>query len=113
MADSREQLVRSQILLREVNERIAEIASSSAGDLPEFLCECSRKDCTETLALSLPEYQRVRSSSNLFVILPGHECSEVDRVVETRHGSHLVAKTKHLELVLSWHRITPGASPTA
>jgi hypothetical protein len=55
----------------------------------------------------------VRSSPNLFVILPGHECSEVDRVVETRHGSHLVEKTKHLELVLSWHRITLGASPTA
>jgi hypothetical protein len=83
MANSPERLVRRQILRREVNERIAEIASSSAGDLPEFLCECSRNDCTETLALSLPEYERVRSSSNHFVILPVHECPEVDRVVET------------------------------
>lgn len=106
MANSPEQLVRSQILLREVNERIAEIASSSAGDLPEFLCECSRNDCTETLALSLTEYERVRLSSNLFVILAGHECPEVDRVVETRHGSHLVEETNHLEHVVSSHRIT-------
>jgi hypothetical protein len=106
MANSPERLVRNQILLREVNERIAEIASSSAGDLPEFLCECSGNDCTETLALSLSEYERVRSSSNLFVILPGHEFPEVDRVVETRHGSQLVEKTKHLELVVSRHRIT-------
>lgn len=73
MASSPEQLVRSQVLLREVNERIAEIASSAAGDLPEFLCECSRDDCTETLALSLAEYERVRLSPNLFVILPGHD----------------------------------------
>jgi len=108
MAKSPEQLVRNQILLREVNERIAEIASSSAGELPEFLCECSRHDCTETLPLSLPEYERVRSSLNLFVILPGHECVEVDRVVETRHGSQLVEKTKYLELVFSWHRMTPA-----
>jgi hypothetical protein len=108
MANSPEQLVRNQVLLREVNERIAEIASSSAGELPEFLCECSRRDCAETLPLSLPEYARVRSSSNLFVILPGHECPEVDRVVETRHGSQLVEKTKHLELVFSWRRMTPA-----
>ena len=97
MANSPEQLVRSQILLREVNERIAE-ASSSAGDLPEFLCECSRNDCIETLALSLPEYERIRSSPNLFVIAPGH----------AKHDSHLVEKTRHLELVFSWGRITPA-----
>jgi len=108
MANSPDRLVRSQILLREVNERIAEIASSSAGDLPEFLCECSRNDCTETLALSLPEYERVRSSSNLFVILPGHECPEVDHVVEAKHGSQLVEETKHVELVVSSHRIAPA-----
>jgi hypothetical protein len=108
MANSPEQLVGNQVLLREVNERIAEIASSSAGDPPEFLCECSRNDCSETLALALPEYERIRSSPNLFVLAPGHECPEVDRVVEARHDSHLVEKTKHLELVFSWARITPA-----
>ena len=70
-------------------------------DLPEFLCECSRNDCSETRALPLPEYERIRSSPNLFVIAPDHECPEVDRVVEARHDSQLVEKTKHLELVLS------------
>jgi hypothetical protein len=48
----------------------------------------------------------VHSSPNLFVILPGHDCAEVGRVVETRHDSHLVEKTKHLELVFSRDRIT-------
>ena len=110
MAVSTEELVRTRVLLREVNERIAEIASSSVGDLPEFLCECSRNHCEETIALSLPEYERVRSCSNLFVILPGHECPEVDRVVEARHRSHLVEKTKHVELVVSWHRIATAES---
>jgi hypothetical protein len=41
------------------------------------------------------------------VILSGHDCAEVDRVVETRHRSHLVEKTKHLELVLSWVELPP------
>ena len=105
---TRERLVRNRVLLREVNERIAEIASSAARDPHEFLCECSRRDCTETLALSLPDYKRVRSSPNRFVILPGHDCAEIDRIVETRHVSQLVEETKHLELVLSWGRITPA-----
>ena len=108
MASSAERLVRNQVLLREVNERIAEIATSAVGEPPEFLCECSRDDCTETIALSLPDYERVRSSPNLFVVVPGHDCAEVDRVVETRHESHLVEKTKHVELVLSRGRITPA-----
>jgi hypothetical protein len=108
MASSPEQLVRNQVLLREVNERIAEVASSWAGDPPAFLCECSHDDCTGSLALSLPEYERIRSSPNLFMIAPGHESPEVDRVVEARHGSNLVEKTKHLELVLSWRRFTPA-----
>jgi hypothetical protein len=108
MANSPEQLVGNQVLQREVNQRIAEIASSSAGDLPEFLCECSRNDCAKTIALSLPEYDRIRSSPNLFVIAPGHERPEVDRVVEARHDSHLVEKTRYLELVSSCGRITPA-----
>jgi hypothetical protein len=107
MVNSSEQCVRTQVLLREVNERIAELAGSFAGDMPEFLCECIREDCGETVALTLPEYERVRSSPNLFPIVPGHESREVDRVVETRHSSNLVEITSHLELVLPWHRDTP------
>ena len=89
-----------------MNERIAEIASSWSADAPAFLCECSHDDCTESLALSLPEYERIRSSPNLFMIAPGHESPEVDRVVEARHDSTLVEKTKYLELVLPWRRVT-------
>jgi hypothetical protein len=57
MAVSLEQLVRSQVLLREVNDRTAEIVSAD-GDVPaEFLCECSNGDCVETLRLTLLEYR--------------------------------------------------------
>ena len=108
MGDSTEECVRTQVLLREVNERIVELASSFPGDMPEFLCECIREDCRETVALTLPEYERVRSSPNLFLIVPGHESREVDRVVETRHSSNLVEITEHLELVLPWGRTMPA-----
>jgi hypothetical protein len=107
MAVSLEQLVRSQVLLREVNDRIAEIVSAD-GDVPaEFLCECSDGDCVETLRLTLLEYRGIRSLPNLFVILPGHEAAEVDRIVEAHAGFILVEKTQHVDLVLSSHRDGP------
>ena len=108
VAVSLEQLVRNQVLLREVNERVAEVAWGWTGVSPEFVCECSRDECAEMLALPLPEYDRIRSSPNLFVIARGHECPQVDRVVEARHGSNLVEKTRHLELVLASRRVVPA-----
>jgi hypothetical protein len=61
---------RNQFLFREVNERIREVLDSQGST--EFLCECSRDDCTETILLSLEEYDRIRSSPNHFVAEPGH-----------------------------------------
>jgi hypothetical protein len=89
-----------------VNERAAQIATPGAPGV--FLCECSRGDCAETLELPPGVYEIVRSSLNLFVIAPGHECLEVDLVIEARATFTLVEKTKHLELVLSWPASTPG-----
>ena len=109
MASSHEQLVRNQLLLREVNERIAEVAAGWTDEPPpEFVCECSNEDCLETLALSRDEYEIVRSSRNLFVVLLGHEVLEVDRVVEARERFNLVEKTKHTDLVLTWQREPPA-----
>ena len=108
MASSHEQLVRNQLMLREVNERVAEVAAGWTDDPPEFLCECSNEDCVETLALSRDEYEIVRSSPNLFVVLPGHEVMEVDQVLEARERFSLVEKTKHTDLVLTWQREPPA-----
>jgi hypothetical protein len=45
--------------LRETNARIAAIArdlDAGEGSTFEFLCECTGKECTETVLLSLTEY---------------------------------------------------------
>lgn len=93
MPVSLQRLAQNQVLVREVNERLAEVAPSSDDGAIDFLCECSRPECTETIALTMPEYDGVRSSPNLFVILPGHDLAEVDRVVETNGRFALVEKT--------------------
>jgi hypothetical protein len=81
---------RNQALWREVNERIKAVAETS-GDM-EFLCECARLECTETMSMSMAEYERIRSSPTHFTIKVGHEFGEFERVVETGDGYVVVEK---------------------
>jgi hypothetical protein len=90
MAVSLERFARNQIVFREVNERVRELVDAWNGPA-EFLCECSKEDCTETLTLHPQEYEEVRAHPNLFVILPGHE-TEVERIVLRNGRFTLVAK---------------------
>jgi hypothetical protein len=66
---------RNQILFREVNDRVREVAPRQlkAGEAMEFLCECGDETCLETIRLDLEEYEAVRVSPQRFVVVPGHE----------------------------------------
>jgi hypothetical protein len=80
----------NQSLLREVNERIEQIADDAAN--PEFLCECANEDCVETLQLSLAEYEAIRASPVRFPINSGHDFPEFERVIEEQEGYVVVEK---------------------
>ena len=95
-----ERLARNQVLFREVNERLAEVADAWSTVPTEFCCECSRMDCDEMIELDPTEYEGVRSSSNLFVIAPGHETLEVERIIEENDRFTLVEKTNGAQLAV-------------
>lgn len=71
---------RSQVLFREVNKRIREVVASEE-DASEYLCECNDGCCTATVLLDSHEYERIRTGPNHFVVAPGHELLEVERIV--------------------------------
>ena len=100
MSRSLQRLVRSQILFREVNERVRETVGAFGGPI-DFLCECSQEDCTESVVLDMEEYERIRSHSNLFVVVTGHERLEVDRVVDQGNGYVLVEKIVAVDEVIA------------
>ena len=81
---------RNQALWREVNERIEEVAET-AGDV-EFVCECARMDCIETIHLSMAEYERIRSSPTRFPVAVGHDFPEFETVVEVSDRYAVVQK---------------------
>jgi len=102
------QLVRTQILFREVNERVRQTIDAFDGP-NEFLCECGTGECIETVPLTLEEYERIRSHANLFLLAAGHENPDVDRVVDQGAAYVLVKKIVAVEEVDSTDPRTPGA----
>jgi hypothetical protein len=93
-----ERLGENEALFREVNERIAEVAEEfleiGARDTPvEFNCECGAPDCTEQISLTIVEYEALRAEPTRFAVVPGHEVSDIERVVDRRPEYLVVEKS--------------------
>lgn len=94
MSDPGQQrLIQNERRLRRANELVdAGRDDGPRGRKELFLCECSNDDCAATLELQWDEYRAVRAHSERYVIRPGHETADVDRVVERHDGFVVVDK---------------------
>ena len=77
-------------LFREVNERIEDLAVNAAH--PEFVCECLDASCDLRVAMTIAEYEHIRSEPNRFFLLPGHNSPGIDEVVEATDRYLIVRK---------------------
>ena len=86
-------LARNEALFRQVNERLKDVSEllGHADSGPDFVCECADEGCTERIRLSLAEYEWLRANPRRFVVLPGHERIELERVFDDR-GRYLVVE---------------------
>ena len=62
------------------------------GRVAFVFCECGHAGCTEQLPISWSEYERVRSEPTHFIVLPGHEEAEIERLVRSEDGFAVVEK---------------------
>jgi hypothetical protein len=86
-------VAKNEALFREVNERIKEVNLEVAAREPaDFLCECGSEECTQPIALTLAEYEGVRSEPTHFAIVPGHEVPDVERVLSQNERFAIVEK---------------------
>ena len=99
MTVSIDRMVRDQLIVGEVNERIHELAEQCDLKSAIFICECRTEDCGECMALELDEYKAIRSSPTRFVVAPGHETLKAENVVETNDRYAVVEMIRRLELV--------------
>ena len=80
----RERLVaENEVRFRALNERLQDQAGTWQGTEGQLslVCECGDVDCTAGIELSVPEYEAVRAVQTQFVVIPGHELTEVEDVV--------------------------------
>lgn len=92
--DRKQRLEENEKLFREVNERVEQMqATFQSRPDPEWVCECGDESCFEKLIVPLDEYHEVRSQDDWFLIKPGHEELDVERVVEQQNGFYVVEKS--------------------
>lgn len=65
-----------QRLLREVNNRIAEIGGEERLDKLDFFCECGSEDCVAGVEISVEDYAQTAEAS--FILADGHDPSQED-----------------------------------
>jgi hypothetical protein len=86
---------RNEALFREVNENIARLEERHGTTTaePVFLCECANADCAMHVAAGPDVYARVREEPRQFLVIPGHEDPQLERVVERQRDYLIVEKT--------------------
>jgi hypothetical protein len=86
----RERAARNENLFREVNERIEDLASTAS--FTQFVCECYDDTCNQRVAMTIEEYERIRSDGNRFFVAPGHTGDGIDEIIESTDRYVLVRK---------------------
>ena len=71
-------------MFRAVNreiEQASEQSGSGQHDRIQVICECGRDSCSETLDLTVAEYDEAHGQRDRFVLTPGHEDAQIESVV--------------------------------
>ncbi len=103
MEERLERQARNEALMRTVNDRIAALDRRAAGwaaaeERFVFQCECGETGgCEGRVLMTMGEYDRVRSQRDRFAVVPGHETTELERVVERDERYVIVDKHDQVE----------------
>jgi hypothetical protein len=93
--DERERKIgENEALYRTVNERIDDLNQvfGTITNTMTVVCECGDGACAQQIELAVGDYERVRSESTNFIIVPGHEIPDVEDVVERNDTFDVVRK---------------------
>jgi hypothetical protein len=95
-----QRIAQNELVFRRLNDRFEEvrieaIRESTADAVMSAVCECGEAKCFAPIELPLSEYRRIRDGrlgGRRFIVMPGHQISQVETVVETHRGFSVVEK---------------------
>jgi hypothetical protein len=90
---TQQHIAANESAFRDVNEGISRGQWPGEQDAPVgYRCECARLGCTELIELTPLEYEAIRAHPRRFVLVPGHELPDAEKVVLRRDGYLVVEK---------------------
>ena len=94
MGERERKLGLNEAMFREVNERLEELNRTFADftDQLQVVCECADMACAEMIEVPAADCERIRSDPTLFILVTGHEVTDVEDVVEVLPGFEVVRK---------------------
>lgn len=100
MGPSPRRLRENEETMERINERIDERTEEIRdeddleADAPVgFFCECSDLGCTARVPLAPSVFRRIHEDPEQFVLVPGHELLDIERVIDRADGYVVVRKT--------------------
>jgi len=95
---SKQRRIQNEQLFRDINKQLQTTVkyllenSETSTVLIEFYCECSDRLCMDRIELTAKEFESIERKQNVFVIKPGHNHPDLEKVVSKRRGLELVRK---------------------
>lgn len=91
----------NESLFRGANERLADWEERDRGDATElYFCECANPRCNEKIPVRVADYERIRSDSDRFFVVPGHEIPDVETVAERHDGWVAIEKAPGVKEII-------------
>jgi hypothetical protein len=93
MTRREERVARNEATSREINERIEDAHAEAPSDrFVRMVCECGEDSCERLIAITLPEYERVRRDGRQFAVVQGHVQADIEDVVDETERFVVVVK---------------------
>ena len=97
MTDERTRRIgQNEALYRQINERIEDLneAFSTITGTFSVVCECGDLECMEQISVTRERYEEMRLSPTQFILKPGHDAPETERVVDRADDDSYVVVEK-------------------
>jgi hypothetical protein len=93
MSEQERRVGENEAIFRAVNEEVRGLGAtlSSTLDAMRIVCECGDAGCVEHVLVRPGDYAGVREDPTRFIVVPGHEITETEHVLE-RHDGYLVVQ---------------------
>jgi len=93
MGDRQERLARNEAAARDINERLEEAHDAGPSDsYVRLTCESGREFCDRVVAITITEYEEIRSDPLQFVVVRDHVIPDIERMVAETDRFVIVAK---------------------